>query len=306
MALAMARSATAFSSIRTSSAAVAFRIAGQTFTVNQSTNNGCEYSLSPAGTNNGSAGGFGSVNVTAASGCLWFAESSAPWLAVIGSLAGVGNGTINFSVGPNTGFARTATLSIAGHEFVVKQSAKFGDIDPNGEFTTFIEKLSAEGITVGCGQDFFGRPLYCPTAQVTRDQMSAFIIRALGMPYPPSPGLQRFQDVLPSNPFFAFIDQMAARGITVGCHPPGNPVALYCPGSYVTRDQMAAFIIRALGMPNPPAPSSQRFLDVPPSSVFYAFIDQMALRSITLGCDPAGTMYCPHRSSHETKWQPFS
>ena len=131
--------------------------------------------------------------------------------------------------------------------------------------------------------------------------MSAFIIRALGMSNPPVPALQRFQDVPPSSPFFSFIDQMAVRGITVGCNPPGGPVALYCPGLPVTRDQMAAFIIRAVGMPSPPSPSSQRFLDVPPSSVFYAFIDQMAVRSITVGCNPAGTMYCP--SSNVTREQ---
>jgi hypothetical protein len=82
---------------------------------------------------------------------------------------------------------------------------------------------------------------------------------------------------------------MAARQITVGCGG-GN----YCPGSLVLREQMAAFMIRALGEFNPPTPPSQRFLDVPPSNVFYNFIDRMAVLNITLGC--GGGNYCPGQS----------
>jgi hypothetical protein len=35
----------------------------------------------------------------------------------------------------------------------------------------------------------------------------------------------------------------------------------------------------------------QRFLDVPPANPFYGFIDEMAVRQITLGC--SGGNYCP-------------
>ncbi|HET9531618.1 MAG TPA: RHS repeat-associated core domain-containing protein [Blastocatellia bacterium] len=98
--------------------------------------------------------------------------------------------------------------------------------------------------------------------------------------------MQRFPDVPPSNPFYAFIEQMALRGITLGCG--GGD---YCPDDVVTRQQMAAFIIRALGAPNPPIPAQQRFDDVPPSNPFYAFIEEMAIRRITLGCTVDS--YCP-------------
>jgi len=92
--------------------------------------------------------------------------------------------------------------------------------------------------------------------------------------------------VPPSNPFYAFIEQMALRGITLGCGG-GN----YCPGDVVTRQQMAAFLIRAVGEPNPPVPFLQRFADVGPSNIFYTFIERMAVRRITLGCD--ANLYCP-------------
>jgi hypothetical protein len=68
-----------------------------------------------------------------------------------------------------------------------------------------------------------------------------------------------FNDVPTSHPFYADIMKIADLGVTLGCGG-GN----YCPDDDVTREQMAAFIIRALGVFNPPAPASQRFTDVPP------------------------------------------
>jgi hypothetical protein len=57
---------------------------------------------------------------------------------------------------------------------------------------------------------------------------------------------------------------------------------------------MAAFIIRALGVFDPPVPAMQRFADVASQNVFYPFVDQMYLRGITVGCNPpASTLYCP-------------
>ena len=41
------------------------------------------------------------------------------------------------------------------------------------------------------------------------------------------------------------IEAIAAVGITRGCDPPAN--ALFCTSSAVTRGQMAAFLVRALG-----------------------------------------------------------
>src|SRR5262249_53761139 len=73
-------------------------------------------------------------------------------------------------------------------------------------------------------------------------QMAAFITRALGETSPPTPAQQRFVDVPPSNPFYAFIEQMAVRKITLGCS--ANPPQ-YCPSDPVTRAQMAAFLTRA-------------------------------------------------------------
>ena len=178
-------------------------------------------------------------------------------------------------------------MDFAGQTFKVRQGANFLDVPEDSVFYEFIGKVSAAGITVGCSPDGM---LFCPDQVVTREQMAAFIIRALGEFNPPLPVHQRFADVAPTSVFYSFIDQMAERRITVGCDSQGTN---YCPGQAVTREQMSAFMIRALGEFNPPIPAQQRFLDVPSKNTFFAFIDQMAFRKITLGCNPLGTAYCP-------------
>jgi hypothetical protein len=121
--------------------------------------------------------------------------------------------------------------------------------------------------------------------------MAAFIMRSKGEFNPPMPLSQRFTDVPAGNTFYNFIDRLAVLGITQGCNPPTN--TMYCPGSAVTREQMAAFLIRGLGEFSPPDPASQRFNDVPPANVFYNFIDRLAALNITLGCTPDHMFYCP-------------
>jgi hypothetical protein len=123
--------------------------------------------------------------------------------------------------------------------------------------------------------------------------MAAFILRSIGEFDPPTPPSQRFNDVPPGNPFYNSIDRLAVLNITVGCTPDH---LFYCPVDPVKRDQMSAFILRGLGEFNPPTPVTQRFTDVPPSNVFYNFIDRMAVLNITLGCTPDHLMYCPANS----------
>lgn len=51
-----------------------------------------------------------------------------------------------------------------------------------------------------------------------------------------------FTDVPTSNTFHANISNVATAGVATGCGP-----TTYCPGDYVTRGQMAAFLNRGLG-----------------------------------------------------------
>ncbi|MGH8912097.1 MAG: hypothetical protein ACRDVD_06250, partial [Acidimicrobiia bacterium] len=86
----------------------------------------------------------------------------------------------------------------------------------------------------------------------------------------------------------AAIEDIASQGITKGCNPPDNN--LYCPDDYVTREQMASFLVRTFDLP--PAPSGQ-FTDTS-ASVHAADIDALGASGITKGCNPpANTQYCP-------------
>ena len=116
--------------------------------------------------------------------------------------------------------------------------AALPDVPPTSPFYRFIDRMAVPGITGGCGGGN-----YCPTSPVTREQMAAFIIRALGEFDPPLPPTQRFPDVPPTNPFYRFIERMAVLGITSGCGG-GN----YCPADPVTREQMSVFLSTAFGL----------------------------------------------------------
>ena len=100
-----------------------------------------------------------------------------------------------------------------------------------------------------------------------------------------------FADVPSNHIFYDYIGRLASRSVTLGCD-----ASNFCPDAVVSQDQMAAFVMRALGDFNPPAPTSQRFNDVPippanPYNIFYAFIEQMAVRGIWSGCGNGN--YCP-------------
>jgi hypothetical protein len=109
----------------------------------------------------------------------------------------------------------------------------FGDDDGNLHEDA-INRLAAAGITVGCRT-----ARYCPNGTVTRDQMASFLSRAIGLSS--GAGLNAFDDDN-GNTHEIDIDRLAYDGVTVGC---AN--RRYCPGSDVTRGQMAAFLRRALG-----------------------------------------------------------
>ena len=259
---------------------------------------GCPAFLTPFIQSFPANGGTGMIAVSAGAGCSWLASTTAPWIT-INSGSGTGDGTITYTVGanPSTTSNRSSTITVAGLTFTVAQGAAFLDVPPTHPFYNDIGRLSARGVTLGCNSGN-----YCPNDSVTREQMAAFIVRSLGEFSPVAPASQRFNDVPPANLFYDFIERLAALQITVGCQvsPP-----LYCPTDPVKREQMAAFIIRALGEFNPPTPPSQRFNDVPPSNVFYNFIDRMAVLNITLGCTPDHLLYCPADSVNRAQMAAF-
>ncbi len=108
----------------TSSRTGTLTIASQTVTVTQE--GGCSYSISPTGQSFSSFGGTGTVSVTVAgNGCpSWTATSGAGWITIT-SVGGPGNGTVGYTVAPNSNKSpRKGTLTIGGQIFTINQAKK--------------------------------------------------------------------------------------------------------------------------------------------------------------------------------------
>ena len=114
--------------------------------------------------------------------------------------------------------------------------------DEGSVYEDAINRLAEAGITRGCDP---GGGLFCPDVAVSRAQLAAFVSRALELP-------------AASGDFFVddegsvyedAINRLAEAGITRGCDPGGG---LFCPDVAVSRAQLAAFLVRALGL-GPPA-----------------------------------------------------
>jgi hypothetical protein len=103
-------------------------IAGQTFTVTQGSVASCSYSVSPTSQNVGPSGGVApAIAVATAGACAWTAHSNAPWITLLSGTSGSGNGAVTYEVAANTGSARTATLTVAGHAVAISQGAAAGN-----------------------------------------------------------------------------------------------------------------------------------------------------------------------------------
>ena len=172
--------------------------------------------------------------------------------------------------------------------WTVHIARSFVDVPPANPFYKFVETLLHKGVTGGCTATN-----YCPANRTTREQMAAFVLVAKeGPAYSPAAcvaGAEQFADVPASSAFCRWIEELANRGVVAGCGG-GN----YCPGSPVSRDQMAVFVLRTLDpVLNPPAcvAGAEMFADVPAGSPFCKWIEELANRAVVSGC--GGGNYCP-------------
>jgi spore germination protein YaaH len=104
--------------------------------------------------------------------------------------------------------------------------------DGSSSHQASINRLAEAGITAGCGS---GR--FCPNGLVTRAQMATFLARGLHLP---AATRDWFTDDSGSR-HEANINRLAQARITAGCAP-----GRFCPSGIVAREQMAAFLRRAL------------------------------------------------------------
>ncbi len=178
----------------------------------------------------------------------------------------------------------------------------FGDsgIDPHWAFYE-IEACAENGVVGG-----YGDGNYEPTWHVTRGQMAVFIARALvapegdeGLESWTAPATPTFPDV--DTGFWAYKHVEYLKSLTIVA---GYDDGLYHPTAIVTRDQMAAYISRAIadpkgdeGLAGFTPPATPTFPDVPEDQWAYTYIEYAAANDVVQGYpypdpdDPDATIY---------------
>ena len=152
------------------------------------------------------------------------------WAAQQGITLGCGSG--NFC--PTSAVTREQMASFMVRAFDLPPTSTDHFTDDNSSIhEAAINSLASAGITTGCGD---GR--YCPRSSVRRDEMASFLARALDLP---PTNTDYFSDDGAAMYHEGNINSLAAAGLTNGCAP-----GLYCPSAATTREQMTAFLHRAL------------------------------------------------------------
>lgn len=123
----------------------------------------------------------------------------------------------------------------------------FSDVPCTHLHAKWVEELARRGVTAGCDVN---PARFCPDQFVTNTQMAIFLLRSeeggsyTPPPAPTCPSSPPFSDVPCSDPWVSWIAEAKKRGITSGC---GG--GSFCPGSFVTRAQMAGLLTRTFDIP---------------------------------------------------------
>jgi PKD repeat protein len=172
--------------------------------------------------------------------------------------------------------------------------SRFADVSPRNPAWDSIELVVAQGLAEGCSTT---ASLFCPGLTVSRAEVAVLLSRALsrGLPPPPPPTGQIFQDVPVSFWAAGAIEHIYRAGITQGCS--ASP-RRFCPNEPLTRSEAAVFLIRAkLGPTYVPPPAVGRFLDVSALDPAAPFIEKLVSLGITGGCSAAPPLFCPRDST---------
>jgi hypothetical protein len=155
--------------------------------------------------------------------------------------------------------ALAATLALVGSVPASGQTS----LAPGGTFLDddfraaepAIEALVAAGITNGCAVE-----LFCPLATVSRGQMATFLGRALKAG---TSEVGAFTDLVAGSYYAGFVNRLAELGVVDG-YPDGT----FRPDAPVSRAEMAALLVRAVGLEVADSLAATPFTDVP-TDVWY-------------------------------------
>jgi hypothetical protein len=281
-------------------------------------------------------GGDRTTTLNRTAGCPWTSQSSVDFARLNFPTSGSGGASITLNADIYTGnLPRTGSAVVGGLYSRFTQGPQnfpstyqFDDVawwdggsiywaQGSAGFANHIALMKHYFITNGCSATSF-----CPEGPLYMEQMAVFLVRAIlhqsadceafhpmypsctqtvkhGYPFHATDNPQGFTystepaygDVAPAHPFFPYIRKLRDLGVYSGCGG-GN----FCPGSIVTRGQMAELIVRSLIARNtlttdffyPPTPF---FADVPSSHPAFPYVQRILQQGITSGL--TATTYGP-------------
>ena len=167
-------------------------------------------------------------------------------------------------------------------------SERFSDIPAGQGLEEAVSWMILHDVTSGCAPE-----LFCPQADLTRQQFVIFLWRAGGRPAAPYLGSEAFTDVRPGGYAEQSIGWAVANDITRGCTPGdyGTPNWRFCPQQPVTRGQMATLLYRHVQadyLGNIPSHS-----DIAPDDFYAVSVAWLTDFNVIPGCDP--NLFCPNR-----------
>jgi hypothetical protein len=177
---------------------------------------------------------------------------------------------------------------------------EFQDVPADSTFHAYVRCLACQGIIGGypCGGEYepcvgpANLPYFRPGNRVTRGQIAKIVSSAAH--FTDTPTAQTFQDVPTTSAFYLGVERLASRGFIGGYPCGGNPYEpcvapenrpYFRPNNTSTRGQIAKIVASAAHLST--TPTGQTFEDVPPTSVFYVWVEQVASQG-SIGGYPCG------------------
>lgn len=169
--------------------------------------------------------------------------------------------------------------SVSGHisQFTGPPATTYTIVDDTASYGT----IPASG-QVSCSDCYL---LAIPNESVRPQHWDAQFLESLSVAGTPVPGAktwkvhvgQSFADVPTTNGFYRFIETILHRGIAQGCGGSN-----YCPATSTLREQMPVFVLLAKEGSGyaPPACGTPVFSDVPASSPYCPWIEELARRGV--------------------------
>ncbi len=160
----------------------------------------------------------------------------------------------------------------------------FSDVPASSIFASYIYDLACRGVVGGIGGGQFG-----PSGQANRAQFAKMASLGFAVPLV-EPVLGNFNDLLPSNVLYRYIESAAATSVIRGYQQPAqcpSTVEPPCfqPNRTISRAEVAVIAMRAGGFGLVAAPASPTFSDVPATYFAYREIETAASLHIISGAN---------------------